>query len=306
MLAPLSTRGSGLEAHTERGQDEWVSEQVTFDLRRPGIRTFPTFGCRRLRFMNVRLREALSTPDGKRRYTRSVFSTIAGGYDLANVLLSFNRDRSWKRRMIARARVEPGEATLDIACGTGDISLLLAARGARVIGLDITPEMIERARAKAGRQCPAASGPGNLQFLVGDMLWLPFPDRTFSLVTTGYGVRNVHDLVQSLREVWRVLRPGGRFFSLDFDRPPNPVVRAAYLAYLSVVGSALGWTMYRKPDTYRYIPETVRAYPGAAAVVSLLRSAGFEHASCEPVFGGLMALHRAVKEAGPDASSGRS
>jgi demethylmenaquinone methyltransferase/2-methoxy-6-polyprenyl-1,4-benzoquinol methylase len=246
--------------------------------------------------MDVDLREALSTPSGKRRHTRWVFSTIAGRYDLANVLLSLNRDRAWKRGMVARARVQPCEAALDLACGTGDISLLLAQHGARVVGLDITPEMITLARRKAlAHQGPGTRDEGPVRFLLGDMLALPFPARTFDLVTTGYGIRNVPDLPASLREVWRVLRPGGRFFSLDFDRPPNPVVRAAYLAYLWTVGSAIGWAMYRRPDTYRYISETIRTYPGAPAVVSLLRSAGFEYASYEPVFGGLMALHQGVK-----------
>ncbi len=276
--------------------------------------------------MNVSLRDALSAPDSKRRYTRWVFSTIAARYDLANVLLSFNRDRGWKRRMVERARVRPGEAAIDLACGTGDISLLLAHAGARVVGLDITREMIDLARAKAGA-CQAHQGPGTedsyqgpgtsdahqgpgtrdahqgpgtrdqgrVSFLVGDMLSLPFPDCSFDLVTTAYGIRNVPDLVRSLHEARRVLRPGGRLLSLDFDRPPNRAVRWAYLAYLSVVGSALGWAMHRHPNTYRYIPETIRTYPGAPAVVSLLRSAGFEQASYEPVFGGFMALHLAVK-----------
>lgn len=249
--------------------------------------------------MDVDLRDALSTPAGKSRYTRWVFRTIARRYDLVNVLLSLNRDRAWKRSMIARAGVQPCEAALDLACGTGDISLLLARRGAHVVGLDITPEMIALARRKADArqagQGPGSRDQGSIQFIVGDMLALPFPDATFSIVTTGYGIRNVPDLAVSLREVWRVLRPGGRFLSLDFDRPSNPLVRTAYLAYLSTVGAGIGWAMYRRPDSYRYIAETIRTYPGGPAVVSLLRSAGFGHASYEPVFGGLMAIHSAVK-----------
>ena len=256
------------------------------------------------------LRDAISTPQTKRRYTRRVFATIAGRYDLVTVLLSFNRDRAWKRRMIAQAHVRPGELALDLACGTGDLTFPLARDGARVVGLDITARMIALARRKAGerRTVARADGADGLQtpevgcrtsrdavFLVGDMMALPFPDGTFGLVTTGYGIRNVPDIRGALREVHRVLAPGGRFFSLDFDRPNHPLIRAAYLAYLTVVGSALGWVLHRDPDTYRYIPETIRTYPGAAGVVSLLKSAGFEAASHEPVFGGFMAMHRAVK-----------
>ncbi len=235
--------------------------------------------------MDVSLRNAVSSPSTKRPYTRRVFATIADRYDLANVLLSFNRDRGWKRRMVERAKVRPGERALDLACGTGDITFPLARAGARTVGLDITPRMIELAR---GKDRSAA-------FLVGDMMALPFPDASFDVVTTGYGIRNVPDVGGALLEIRRVLEPGGRFFSLDFDRPRNRVVLAAYLAYLTVVGSALGWVLHRDPDTYRYIPETIRTYVGAPGVVSMLRSAGFREAGYEPVFGGFMAMHVAVK-----------
>jgi ubiquinone/menaquinone biosynthesis C-methylase UbiE len=258
---------------------------------------------------DVPLRQAISTPDGKRRYTRWVFATIADRYDLVNVLLSFNRDRAWKRRMIAHANVRSDEIALDLACGTGGLTFRLARHGARVVGLDITPQMIELATIKAAEQQPARWSAGErprtpdfgrrtthqADFLVGDMMALPFPDDTFHLVTTGYGIRNVPGINGALREIHRVLRPGGRFFSLDFDRPGNALIRAAYLAYLTAVGSALGWLLHREPDTYRYIPETIRAYPGAAGVVLLLQSAGFESASCAPVFGGFMAMHQAMK-----------
>ena len=98
------------------------------------------------------------------------------------------------------------------------------------------------------------------------MLALPFPDRSFDLVTTGYGLRNVPDLTVAIDEIRRVLKPGGQALSLDFNRPGNAVVRAAYLAYLTVVGGALGWLLHRDPDTYRYIPASIRNYPGAEAV----------------------------------------
>lgn len=237
--------------------------------------------------MGLSLRTAVSSPATKRPCTRRVFAQIADRYDLANVLLSFNCDRGWKRRMVARANVRPGERALDLACGTGDITFPLARGGARAVGLDITPRMIALARAK---------GLSPADFLVGDMMALPFPDRTFDLITTGYGIRNVPDLAGAILEIHRVLKPGGRFFSLDFDRPSNALVRAAYLAYLTVVGSALGWVLHRDPDTYRYIPETIRTYAGAAEVVSMLRSAGFRDAAYEPVFGGFMAMHVATRD----------
>jgi len=127
------------------------------------------------------------------------------------------------------------------------------------------------------------------------MLALPFPSASFDIVTTGYGLRNVPDLPGAIDEIGRVLRPGGRFVSLDFNRPRNAIVRAAYLAYLSVVGGALGWSLHGDPDTYRYIPASIRRYPGADAVAALLDARGFARARYDRVLGGLMAIHHATR-----------
>jgi demethylmenaquinone methyltransferase/2-methoxy-6-polyprenyl-1,4-benzoquinol methylase len=110
-------------------------------------------------------------------------------------------------------------------------------------------------------------------------------------VTAGYGIRNVPRIAPALAEIRRVLRPGGRFLSLDFDRPSNPVVRAVYLGYLTIVGAALGWVLHRDPDTYRYIPESIRRYPGAAGVAAMLVREGFADARVVPLLGGLMAIN---------------
>lgn len=239
----------------------------------------------------TRLRAALSTAETKAPYVRRLFHTIADRYDLITRLLSFGLDRRWKRRLADLAGVQPGAAVLDLACGTGDIAFELARRGARVTGLDITHRMLQLARARAGV-------PG-VRFVAGDMMALPFPDRSFDLVTTGYGVRNVPRIEPALAEIGRVLRPGGQLLSLDFDRPSNPVVRAVYLSYLTLVGSALGWTLHGDPDTYRYIPESIRRYPGAAAVSAMLRRDGFEAARELPVLGGLLAINIASRSSSP-------
>jgi demethylmenaquinone methyltransferase/2-methoxy-6-polyprenyl-1,4-benzoquinol methylase len=123
------------------------------------------------------------------------------------------------------------------------------------------------------------------------MLALPFRAGEFTVVTTGYGLRNVPDLDHALREIHRVLAPGGRLLSLDFDRPANPIVRGAYHAYLTVVGSLLGLVLHGDPDTYRYIPESIRNYPGARAVGRLMERHGFVEVRVVPVLAGLMAIH---------------
>jgi demethylmenaquinone methyltransferase/2-methoxy-6-polyprenyl-1,4-benzoquinol methylase len=133
------------------------------------------------------------------------------------------------------------------------------------------------------------------RFLVGDMLALPFPSSSFDVVTTGYGLRNVPNLTMAIDEIERVLAPGGQLLSLDFNRPANRIVRSAYLAYLTVVGGALGWLLHRNPDTYRYIPASIRQYPGAEGVARLLESRGFVKVRSYPVLGGLMAIHHATR-----------
>ena len=124
---------------------------------------------------------------------------------------------------------------------------------------------------------------------------LPVRSSAFDVVTTGYGLRNVPELPRALGEIHRALRPGGQLCSLDFNRPESAIVRAVYLSYLTIVGSALGWVLHRDPDTYRYIPASIRRYPGARGVMALMREAGFSDVRHLRVLGGLMAIHIARK-----------
>ncbi len=235
--------------------------------------------------MKPSLDGAFDTPQTKRRYVRRLFATIADRYDFITRFLSFGRDAAWKVRLVDLAGVQPGWRALDLACGTGDIAFEVAKRGGTVLGLDITLRMIELARLRAQ---PA----GRTTWAVADMLALPVPDASFDLVTTGYGLRNVPDLTIALAEIRRVLRPGGVVCSLDFDRPDTAWIRAIYLAYLTAVGSALGWVLHRDPDTYRYIPASIRRYPGSRGVADLMRTAGFTDVQHVRVLGGLMAIHQ--------------
>jgi ubiquinone/menaquinone biosynthesis methyltransferase len=235
------------------------------------------------------LRTAFTSPEHKRQHVRALFATIADRYDLITGLLSFGRDRAWKRRLIREAALTRGEQVIDLACGTGDIAFLAADQGASVVGLDITTRMIELAQAKAvGRQAAPA-------FLVGDMMALPFATASADAVTTGYGLRNVPGLDAAIDEIARVLRPGGRLLSLDFNRPSWAPIRCVYLVYLTVVGSALGWVLHGDPDTYRYIPESIRRYPGAHGVADRLRQRGFVDVRVIPILGGFMTLHVAKR-----------
>jgi len=233
------------------------------------------------------LTRAFETPATKARYVRRLFSTIAGRYDLITRLLSFGNDQRWKRRVIELAGVRSGSRVLDLACGTGDLAFLAAARGASVTGLDVTTRMLELARAKPeGRR---------IGWIAGDMCALPIASASCDVVTTGYGLRNVPDLAGALGEIDRVLAPGGTLCSLDFDRPDWFPLRVVYLAYLTLVGSTLGFALHGNPDTYRYIPESIRRYPGARRVADMLKASGFQDVLHVPVLGGLMAIHVAKK-----------
>ena len=239
------------------------------------------------------LRSTIATPAGKQRYVRRMFATIADRYDLITVALSYGRDRRWKDRLIALAALTRDDRVLDLACGTGDILFRAARTSGFAVGLDVTFRMLQIAAAKRRLVRGGANGAPNAPLVTGDMLALPFPAAHFTVVTTGYGLRNVPDLEQAIDEIARVLVPGGRLLSLDFNRPAQPVLRAAYLTYLTVVGSALGFVLHRDPDTYRYIPESIRNYPGAEGVARLLERRGFEQVRVLPLLGGLMAIHSA-------------
>lgn len=231
------------------------------------------------------LKSAFETPDSKRQHNRALFTTIADRYDLITAVLSYGQDARWKKKLVSMAAVRKGERALDLAAGTGDIAFAVAARGARTVALDLTHRMLQLAAAKSQ----------TASFITGDMTSLPFRCASFDLVTTGYGLRNVPDLNTAIDEIARVLKPGGRLLSLDFNRPENAIVRGAYLSYLAIVGSTLGWILHRDPDTYRYIPESIRRYPGARGVAERLRSRGFDHVTVMPMLFGLMSLHIAER-----------
>jgi demethylmenaquinone methyltransferase/2-methoxy-6-polyprenyl-1,4-benzoquinol methylase len=234
----------------------------------------------------LKLRGAISTPSGKKRYVRRLFATIADRYDLITVLLSYGLDRRWKNRLISLAAITSSDRVLDVACGTGDLLLRARQQARLAVGLDVTPKMLVLAAAKT-------TPPPHV--VAADMQELPFPSSSFTVVTAGYGLRNVPQIELAIEEIARVLAPHGRLLSLDFNRPTHPLVRAAYLTYLTIVGSVLGVVLHRDPDTYRYIPESIRNYPGAEGVARILAERGFTDVHVIPLLGGLMAIHRATR-----------
>ncbi|HKP87434.1 MAG TPA: ubiquinone/menaquinone biosynthesis methyltransferase [Blastocatellia bacterium] len=238
------------------------------------------------------LKEHITSKEKKQRYVNRLFETIASRYDFFTAFMSYGMDRGWKRTLIEMLDLTGKELALDIACGTGDITFAVARRltSGRATGLDITQAMLDIAERKRQEGRVA-----NASFHRGDILRMPFADETFDCVTAGYALRNVPDVAAALREIKRVLKPGGRFVSLDFAHPRNKLYRWAYVQYLTVVGSAVGLAMHGDADTYRYIPETLKLYPGQRGVRQMMDEAGFTRAGFREFGGGIMAINFGTK-----------
>ena len=238
------------------------------------------------------LKEHVASRDKKQRYVNRLFETIAGRYDFFTAFMSYGMDRGWKRELIRSLDLQGGETTLDIACGTGDITFMTSGRltTGLAVGLDITRAMLEIAQSK--RRDRAAA---NICFHRGDIMHLPFADGAFDAVTGGYALRNVPDVAGALAEILRVLKPGGQLRSLDFGHPRNRLYRSAYLRYLSITGSIVGLAMHGDADTYRYIPETLKLYPGQRGVREMMDTAGFVNTGFREFGGGIMAISFGTK-----------
>jgi len=221
------------------------------------------------------------TADG----VRAMFDRVAPRYDLANTLLSFGQDRAWRQSAARATRLAPGETALDVACGTGGLTRALAKvqPGATVLGADFSLEMVRRA--------PDGAGP---MYLVGDALELPFPDDSLDVVTIAFGLRNLPDPDQGMREFHRVLRPGGRVVVCEFSRPTAPVFSQAYDRYLvRVLPTAAKW-ISSDPEAYQYLARSIGSWPDQAGLARRLRRVGFNQVQWRDLSGGIVALHRGV------------
>ncbi len=231
----------------------------------------------------------LSYDDRRAPKVREMFSRLAQRYDLVNDVMSFGLHRRWKRRTVSlAANGHPRVGTwLDLCCGTGDIAFLARERspGAFVVGLDFTLPMLAVARRR-GRD-----GGKTVSFTQGDALQLPFRDGSFDVVTVGYGLRNLADPEAGLAEMRRVLAPGGRAVILDFGKPGNRVAGALYQAFLYTMMPAVGWLFHGDPETYLYIPESLKRYPAQRGVLDLMRRVGFAQARYEERLLGTMGIN---------------
>jgi len=210
---------------------------------------------------------------------KTMFDRIAPVYDAMNRVMTVGLDRRW-RRLTAELAVREGDRALDACCGTGDLALAdLKAGAGSVVGLDFSPRMLERARRKSD----------TVEWLEGDMMALPFEDASFDAVTVGFGVRNVEDLEAGLRELRRVLKPGGRLGVLEITRPRG-LLKPFFRLWFDVLVPLLG-KILPGGKAYTYLPASVRRFPGPDDLQAVIERAGFGSVTYRLLAGGIVALH---------------
>jgi demethylmenaquinone methyltransferase/2-methoxy-6-polyprenyl-1,4-benzoquinol methylase len=227
-------------------------------------------------------------------FVQRAFAAIAPRYVLANHVLSGGIDVLWRRRVAALARAQPPGRVLDLATGSGDLATAVAGAcpGALVVGADFCAPMMAHAQRR-----------GLPHLVVADGMALPFADGAFDLVTVGFGLRNMADYGGAVREMARVLRPGGRLMVLDFSQPAR-WLRGAYKWYLHRVLPAVAGVLTGERGAYEYLGGSIESFPSGAAMTTLIDAHGFQGARCFPLTGGIASLYVAEKPATPNGPDG--
>jgi len=236
--------------------------------------------------------------DSAARAVREMFTSIAPRYDLLNHVLSLNVDRLWWRRTARTFRhilTQPGARVLDLCCGTGDMTFALQREAGksrpRILGADFSHAMLQRANAKSAASQPSAGAPG---WIEADALNLPFPDKHFYLATSAFGFRNLADYDAGLREILRVLRPGGECGILECN-DPRGAIGAIYRIYFKQVLPRVGGAISGVRGAYAYLPASVERFPQPEEMLARMKNAGFAEATWTPYTFGVAGLYRGKK-----------
>lgn len=229
----------------------------------------------------------------KSEKVHSVFESISEKYDKMNSIISFNRHRSWRKDVMKRMNVKAGEEALDVCTGTGDWALSLASEvgdDGKVIGLDFSENMLEVANEKLSE-----TEHSHVSFVHGDAMDLPFPDNSFDYVTIGFGLRNVPDYEQVLREMHRVIKPGGIAVCLETSQPTLIGYRQLYYFYFRFIMPFFGKVFAKSYDEYAWLHESAKDFPDKEELKQLFLKVGFENVDMKSYSGGVAAMHLATK-----------
>jgi demethylmenaquinone methyltransferase / 2-methoxy-6-polyprenyl-1,4-benzoquinol methylase len=221
-----------------------------------------------------------------------MFDRVAGRYDVLNSVMTAGLHHRWRERAVVAAALVRGDAALDVCCGTGDLSLQLATHvdpGGYVVGCDFSEPMLDLAREKA-----AAVGASGVRFEWADALELPYDSASFAAVTVGFGVRNLSDLDLGLREMTRVLRPGGRLVILEITQPHRAPLSTFYSLWFDRVVPLIG-KLSGDPQAYGYLPESVRNFPDPRTLAQKMDSVGLGEIRYTVLAGGIIAIHSGVR-----------
>lgn len=234
------------------------------------------------------------SPEEKTRRVGEVFSSVAKKYDIMNDAMSFGMHRGWKDRFVRRVKPQPGENILDMAGGTGDIAFRMADRGANITVADINQDMLD-VGAERAMERDEAEGAGSLVFSHQNAEAVSFASNTFDAYTIVFGIRNVTFKDKALAEAHRVLRPGGRFFCMEFSVTDWSGFREIYDLYSLHIMPRMGQAIAGDADSYRYLAESIRKFPRAGEFESMIRAAGFVNTKAEIILGGAVAIHSGWK-----------
>jgi len=226
---------------------------------------------------------------------KQMFAGIAGRYDLLNHVLSLNIDKRWRRIVAGELRGildDPNAVVLDVACGTGDLSLELNKNSkARIIGTDFCRPMLEFARSKSAGETHA------IPYIEGDALALPFDDGQFDAVTIAFGLRNLANVPDGIKELYRILKPGGRLAVLEFSAPIVPGFGKLFNFYFSHILPRIGGAVSGSRAAYEYLPDSVAKFPDQKKLAALMEQTGFTSVKYQNLTGGISALHIGSKNA---------
>ncbi|WP_077621731.1 demethylmenaquinone methyltransferase [Sediminibacillus massiliensis] len=229
----------------------------------------------------------------KEQRVHNVFEKIYNRYDFMNSVISFQRHKAWRKDVMKRMNVKSGDTALDVCCGTGDWSFSLAdAVGptGKVVGLDFSNNMLSVARKKK-----ETNHISHLDFIQGNAMELPFEDNSFDYITIGFGLRNVPDYAQVLREMRRVVKPGGKVVCLETSQPTAPVFRQLYYIYFGHIMPLFGKLFAKSYQEYAWLHESAKDFPGKEELKEMFKEAGLSQVNVKAYTGGVAAMHMGTK-----------